>query len=115
MKRAEHQPETVSVKCYGGIYYKVYRVPDLGTVIPQHSHDYDHLTALLQGSVRVWRDGRMVGDFAAPASIEIPAYCKHAFHTVTDNVVLACIHNADRLDAHDEPHVHDVHDLELED
>ena len=110
MKRAEHQPETVSVSIYGGIYYKVWRVPDADTLIPQHSHDYDHLTAVIQGMVRVWRDDVHIGDFMAPATVRIPKHCKHAFRTLTPSCVFACIHAEGTEDA-----VHEEHHLVTED
>jgi hypothetical protein len=44
MKRAERQPETVWLEIYAGIYCKTYRVPDAGTVLPQHSHHHDHMS-----------------------------------------------------------------------
>lgn len=113
MQRAEHQPETISVTIYGGIYYKLWCVPDEGTLIPQHAHEYDHLTALLQGAVRVWRDEVMVGDYRAPATLQIGAGKKHAFLTLTPGAVLACIHNADHLED-GEPTIRDRHDLVLE-
>jgi hypothetical protein len=114
MKRAEHQPETVSVTLYGGIYYKLWRVPDVGTLIPQHAHEFDHLTALLQGTVRVWCNGEALGDYRAPATLKIAAGDKHAFMTLTPGAVLACIHNADRLDD-GEPAIHAEHAIEMED
>jgi hypothetical protein len=115
MKRAPNQPETVSVSVYAGIYMKVYRVPDADTLIPQHSHKFPHLTALLQGRVRVWReDGDDDGprEYCAPSVIRIPAHAMHSFLTLTP-VVLACIHNADHLEA-DEPAVAAEHHLDFE-
>lgn len=115
MKRAEQQPETISVTVYGGVYYKLYRVPDADTVLPQHSHRYDHLTALLQGSVRLWRDDEFIGDYRAPATIRIPAHTMHTFQSLVPGVVLACIHNADHAEADGEPPVAEHHNLALED
>ena len=112
MQRAEHQPETISLTIYGGIYFKLWRVPDADTIIPQHSHEWDHLTAVLQGMVRVWRDGELLGDFMAPATVRIPAGCKHSFRTLTPGTVFACIHNAEHGD---EPPIREEHTLELED
>jgi quercetin dioxygenase-like cupin family protein len=114
MKAAEHQPETISVHCYGGIYYKVWYVVDSGTIIPQHSHEYDHLTALMSGAVEVSRDGKAPDTYKAPATIEIPAGCKHAFRTILPHCVFACIHNADRLED-GEPAVREEHHLVEED
>jgi quercetin dioxygenase-like cupin family protein len=114
MKRAERQPETISVTIYAGIYYKQYRVADAGTLIPQHSHEWPHLTALLQGSVRVYRADEPLGDYHAPAVVQIPAGVFHTFLTLTPDACLACIHNADHVEA-DEPAVAQRADLELED
>ena len=114
MKRAPNQPETISVSIYAGIYMKVYRVPDADTLLPQHAHSFPHLTALLQGRVRVSREGDdEISEHCAPATIRIPAHIMHSFLTLTPGVVLACIHNADHLEA-DEPAVATRHDLEFE-
>ena len=117
MKRAPNQPETVSVSIYAGIYYKVYRIPDADTLIPQHAHEFPHLTSLLQGRVRLWREGDDDGpiEYCAPATIRVPAHVMHSFLTLTPGVVLACIHNADHLGAGDEPAVAELHTLDLED
>ena len=116
MKRAPNQPETISVSIYAGIYMKVYRVPDANTLLPQHAHAFPHLTALLQGRVRLWREGDEDGpiEYCAPATIRIPAHVMHSFLTLTPGVVLSCIHNADHLEANDQPAVATRHDLEFE-
>jgi quercetin dioxygenase-like cupin family protein len=112
MKRAERQPVTISVTIYGGIYYKVWTVPDAGTLIPQHAHAYDHLTALLQGAVRVLHeDGELSGEYHAPDTIHIAARQKHSFLTLTGDTVLACIHNADHADPDGEPIVTEEHQI----
>jgi hypothetical protein len=111
MKRAERQPETICLTIYGGIYHKLYRVPDAGTIIPQHSHAYDHLTTLMHGRVAVQApDGRSY-EHEAPAVIRIPAGQMHSFLTLTDEVWLACIHNADHADADGEPIVTEEHQI----
>jgi mannose-6-phosphate isomerase-like protein (cupin superfamily) len=114
MKAATHQPDTISVTIYGGIYYKVWYVRDANTIVPTHAHEYDHITALLSGVVAVSRDGGEPVEYKAPATIEIPAGCKHTFTTLHAHTVFACIHNADRLDDEGEPAVRDEHHLELE-
>jgi mannose-6-phosphate isomerase-like protein (cupin superfamily) len=111
MKAATHQPDTISVTIYGGIYYKVWYVRDANTIVPTHAHEYDHITALLSGVVAVSRDGGEPVEYKAPATIEIPAGCKHSFTTLHAHTVLACIHNADRLDDEGEPAVRDEHHL----
>lgn len=115
MKRAANQPTTETITIYGGIYYRVWSVPDAGTILPQHSHAYDHLTAVLRGTVRVWCDDELVGEFSAPATVPVPARRMHEFHTLTPDCLLACIHNADHADPDGEPPVAAENNLVLED
>jgi len=114
MKRAEHQPETVSLMVYDGIYAKTWKVPDRGTLLPQHAHEWSHISYIVSGVVRVWCGDDMLGDFVGPCAIKIPARALHNFLTLSDNVVILCIHNADHIEG-DEPAVSQEARLELED
>jgi hypothetical protein len=114
MKRAEHQPEQTAVCIYAGIFVKTWSVRDVGTLLPQHAHEFSHLTLVMRGAVRAWRGEEMLGDYRAPATIPIPAHAFHTFLTLTPDVALACIHNADHIEA-DEPAVAQRADLEMED
>ena len=91
MKVAENQP-VGDLVLYGGIFLKTWTVQDAGTLIPQHAHAYDHITYLVSGTLRAWRDGELLGDFHAPAALKIPARSLHKFLTLTDGAVFACIH-----------------------
>ena len=113
MKRAPNQPETVSITIYAGIFYRVYRIPDANTLLPQHAHEFGHLTALLSGAVQVWCDDEFLGGYKAPVTIKIAPHVKHRFLTLEPETVLACIHNADHLEA-DEPAVAAEHHLSFE-
>lgn len=113
MKRAEHQPEEVELVLYAGIFCKLWMVRDRGTVLPQHSHEHPHISMLTSGKVHAWCGDDYLGVFEAPAMIKIPAHTFHRFETITNNVVIACIHNADHLDG-DEPAVSQHADLQLE-
>ena len=68
-------------------------IPDAGTLTPQHSHAYEHLTMLAAGSVRVSRTDAEAAEYTAPAGILIPAGVKHLFETLTPDVLMLCIHN----------------------
>jgi quercetin dioxygenase-like cupin family protein len=111
MKRTEHQPES-SLCLYAGIFAKTWTVRDRGTLLPQHSHVWSHISYIVSGVVRVWCGDEQLGDFAAPCAIKIAAHEPHTFLTMTDNVTILCLHNADHLDETGEP---TVHTLELED
>jgi quercetin dioxygenase-like cupin family protein len=115
MKRAAHQPETIGVTLFGSIYVKTWTVPDRGTLVPQHSHEWDHVSYIVSGVVRVWRDDDELGDFIGPCSVNIPALTPHRFLTLSDGVVLLCIHNADHADPDGEPPIAAENALELED
>lgn len=92
MKPAERQP-LGEVHLYGGVFVKSMVTPDAGTVIPQHSHKYDHLSYLAAGAVEVWTDGEAMGVFEAPSAIRIPAGAKHTFKTLHPWTLILCIHS----------------------
>ncbi len=114
MKRATNQP-VGELLIYAGIYCKVWSVLDADTLMPQHAHEHPHISAILSGSVRVWQDEKDIGKFHAPAFVKVPARVKHKFLTLTDNVMIACIHNADLADPAGEPPIAAEHVLDLED
>jgi len=114
MKRAEHQPEQVECAIYAGLFVKTWAVQDAGTLLPQHAHEFDHLTLVIRGKVRAWRDGELLGTFRAGAMIRIPANALHQFLTMEPDCMLACIHNVDHIEG-DEPAVAQEHHILLED
>lgn len=63
------------------------------TMMPQHSHQFDHSSLLAKGRVVLWRDGEPEGVYAAPAVLVIRAGVKHAFQTLGDSALIYCLHN----------------------
>ncbi|HTK02581.1 MAG TPA: hypothetical protein VL522_23340 [Bordetella sp.] len=114
MKRAEHQPEQVECAIYAGLFVKTWTVQDAGTLLPQHAHEFDHLTLVIRGKVRAWRGDELLGTFRAGAMIRIPANALHQFLTMEPDCMLACIHNADHIEG-EEPAVAEYAHLDLED
>lgn len=92
----ELQPYGVELKMADGVFIKQMAVPKAGTVIPQHSHTYDHTSMLAVGAVRAWADDKFLGEFAAPTGLTIKANTKHRFETLVDNTIIYCIHNVSR-------------------
>lgn len=76
-----------------GIYIRQIMIPKADSVVPQHSHAWDHITCLARGSVFVWKDGALDKQYRAPALITIKAGVKHLFLTCEDETLLLCIHN----------------------
>lgn len=79
-----------------GVFVKQMFLARAGTLVPQHSHAYAHLSLLTAGSVRVWKDAVLLGEFTAPAGLEIEAHAKHTFLALEDGTSLFCIHNTAR-------------------
>lgn len=111
MKRSANQP-VGEVALYAGIFLKTWAVADAGTLVPQHAHEFPHISLIVSGSVRVWRDDADLGEHHAPAVVKIPAHTFHRFLTMTDNVVIACVH---AIGEADEVVVAAEQTLELED
>lgn len=96
--RAEEQPYGVEIRMADDVFIKQMAIPKAGTYVPQHSHAYDHTSMLAVGSVRVWEDEVLKGDFTAPTGLFIRAGTKHCFLSLEDNTVVYCIHNVSRGD-----------------
>lgn len=92
LHRLEEQPVSVEIKLDDDWFIKTADVKHAGTVIPTHSHEVSHATVLASGSMRVWADDELLGDFVGPTAILIKAKVKHRMLTLTDNVVFACVH-----------------------
>jgi quercetin dioxygenase-like cupin family protein len=56
-----------------------------------HTHNYDHLTLLAHGSVRVDVDGNIT-EFKAPHMIYVKAGKSHFIEALEDGTVAYCVH-----------------------
>ena len=83
---------TSDLTIYGEVFCKLWSIPAPRTMVEQHVHDYDHLTILMSGRVRVFAGGDDKGVKEAPALIKIPAYTSHAFLSLSEDVRFACVH-----------------------
>jgi hypothetical protein len=110
MKRLPNQP-TSHLTLFAGIFLKTWSVADAGTMIPQHAHRHPHISLIVSGAVRAWCASEMLGDYVAPAAIKIAADQKHSFLTLTDSVVIACIHAVGEAE---DVEITEHHSLELE-
>lgn len=106
--RAAEQPISTEIKMLDGVFVKSMCVQRAGTYVPQHSHVYPHVSVLVKGAVRVWRDGALDGDYAAPVGILIPAGVKHLFQALQDGTTVLCVHDigtAEAVEVLDEHHL----------
>ena len=93
MELAAEQPISTEIKMADGVFTKSMVVRRAGTIIPQHSHAYAHISVLVRGAVRVTATGECFGDFTAPAGITIKAGVKHTFTTLVNDVIILCVHD----------------------
>lgn len=56
-----------------------------------HIHNFDHLSILSNGSIRVeFNDG--VQEYTAPCVITVPKLVRHKFIAKENNTILSCVH-----------------------
>lgn len=79
----------------GGVYAKETFIP-AGKWLVQHTHKFDHLSVLAQGSIELIVDGTMTV-INAPACLTIKAGKHHGVKSLTD-VIWYCIHATECTD-----------------
>lgn len=104
------QPDSVEFHLADDVFIKSGSFSKENTVIPQHSHEYDHTSFIARGSVRAWCEDEYLGVFNAPCSIFIKAHAKHTFQTLEPETLILCIHNISRNGLVD---IHELHELTL--
>ena len=78
-----------------GVYAKELHIP-AGWTLGEHRHDYDHLSILSSGTVRLTRGGA-TEEFTGSCAITIKAGVTHTLVALTD-AVWYCIHPTDCTD-----------------
>lgn len=108
IQAAAEQPISTEIRMADGVFTKSMVVKRAGTLIPQHSHRYDHVSVLVRGSVSVVADGVHLGDFFAPCGITIKAGVKHLFQALVDDTIVLCVHDigtAEAVEVLEEHHI----------
>jgi len=82
---------TPSISCVANLFAKQMHFAKVGDVEQGHKHEFDHLTLLAAGSLRVTVEGKAT-DFKAPHMIYIHAEKQHELTALEDNTVAYCIH-----------------------
>ena len=76
-----------------------------GGVVPQHSHENEQLTYILEGTLRLWlgADGEQVVDVGPGEVLHIPSWLPHAAEAIetTLDVDIFCPPRQDWLDGSD--------------
>lgn len=85
-----NNPE-VKIGCVANLYSRMMHFAKAGDIEYGHTHQFDHLTLLASGTLRVTVEGKTT-DFKAPHMIYIKADKTHELVALEDNTVAYCIH-----------------------
>lgn len=89
-----YEVDTLAHYLIDNVYTKVFVAKKAGTFIGQHAHKYDHGTLVAAGVMRVFINGKWIGDFKAGEMIPVMSGKHHVLMALEDDTVAACIHNA---------------------
>ncbi len=81
----------VKIGCVANLYSRMMHFKKAGDIEYGHTHQFDHLTLLSSGSLKVTVDD-VESVFTAPHMIYIRADKVHELVALTDNTVAYCIH-----------------------
>lgn len=83
-------PET-RMTCAGNLWLRQMHFKNAGDANEGHVHEYDHLTLLAYGSVRVHVNGETT-DFKAPQMVFIQKGKSHFIEALEDGTIAYCVH-----------------------
>lgn len=89
----EQQPDQTDVRLLSGTFVKEIRVQKAGTHLPQHVHQYAHVSVIVRGAARIYEGPRLLGVFEAPDAVRIKPRIGHRFVTLKDDTVILCVHD----------------------
>jgi hypothetical protein len=82
---------SISIGCVANLYSRQMHFINAGDIEVGHTHQFDHLTLLAKGSLKVTVEGKAT-EFTAPQMIYIHAGKVHELEALTDGAVAYCIH-----------------------
>lgn len=92
-------PET-KMSCVKNLWTRQMFFAKAGDANEGHVHNYDHITLLAHGSVRVHVEGNTT-DFKAPQMIYVKAGKSHFIEALEDGTVAYCVHALRDKDSED--------------
>lgn len=81
----------VHIGCVANLYSRMMHFRKEGDIEIGHTHQFDHLTLLAKGKLKVTVEG-VTTEFTAPHMIYIKADKVHELVALTDETVAYCIH-----------------------
>lgn len=84
-------PPIVKIGCVANLFSRMMHFKKAGDIEQGHTHQFDHLTLLAKGRLKVTVDGQST-EFTAPQMIYIHKDKFHVLEALTDETVAYCIH-----------------------
>lgn len=81
----------VHIGCVANLYSRMMRFPQIGDTEVGHTHQFDHLTLLAKGKLKVTVEG-VSTEFTAPHMIYIRKDKVHELVALAEDTVAYCIH-----------------------
>jgi quercetin dioxygenase-like cupin family protein len=81
----------VNIGCVANLYSRMMYFETAGDIEIGHTHQFDHLTLLAKGKLKVTVEG-VATEFTAPHMIYIHKDKVHELEALTDQTVAYCIH-----------------------
>jgi quercetin dioxygenase-like cupin family protein len=81
----------VQIGCVANLFSRMMHFKKAGDIEVGHAHEFDHLTLLAKGKLKVTVEG-VATEFAAPHMIYIRKDKMHELEALTDETVAYCIH-----------------------
>jgi quercetin dioxygenase-like cupin family protein len=81
----------IAIGCVANLFSRMMVFNKAGDIEHGHTHQFDHLTLLAKGKLRVTVEG-VATDFTAPQMIYIKADKNHELVALVDETVAYCIH-----------------------
>lgn len=81
----------VHIGCVANLWSRMMHFKKAGDVEVGHTHQFDHLTLLAKGKLKVTVEG-VASEFTAPHMIYIHKDKVHELEALTDDTVAYCIH-----------------------
>ena len=82
---------TVHLGCVANLFSRMMHFAKTGDIEMGHTHQFDHLTLLAKGKLKVTVEGTAT-EFTAPYMIYIHQDKRHELQALTDDTVAYCIH-----------------------
>jgi quercetin dioxygenase-like cupin family protein len=81
----------VHLGCVANLFSRMMHFAKAGDIEMGHTHQFDHLTLLAKGKLKVTVEGT-ASEFTAPHMIYIHKDKRHELQALTDDTVAYCIH-----------------------